>query len=87
MSSFKKRKAEERTFFKKWEETYLFIENMGKPLCLVCQKTVSATKEYNLKRHYDTLYKHKFEKYEECFAEFQRQTGEASQYDVYFVSS
>ena len=37
---------------------------MGKPLCLVCQKTVSVTKEYNLKRHYDTLHKHKFEKYE-----------------------
>ena len=37
---------------------------MGKPLCLVCQKTVSATKEYNLKRYYDTLHKHKFEKYE-----------------------
>ena len=28
MSSCKKRKAEERTFFKKWEETYPFIENM-----------------------------------------------------------
>ena len=64
MSTCKKRKAEERTFFKKWEETYLFIENTGNPLCLVCQKTVSATKEYNLKRHYDTLHKHKFEKYE-----------------------
>ena len=37
---------------------------MGNPLCLVCQKTVSATKEYNLKRHYDTLHKNKFEKYE-----------------------
>ena len=34
MSTCKKRKAEERTFFKKWEETYLFIENMGNPLCL-----------------------------------------------------
>ena len=65
MSSYKKRKTEKRTFFKKWEETYLLIENMEKPLWLVCQKTVSATKEYNLKRHYDTLHKHKFEKYEE----------------------
>ena len=55
MSSCKKRKAEERTFFKKWEETYLFIENMGKPLCLVCQKTVSAAKEYNLKQHYGIM--------------------------------
>ena len=86
MSSCKKRKAEKRTFFKKWEETYLFIENMGKPLCLVCQKTVSATKEYNLKRHYDTLHKQSLknmkERKERMFAESQRQTGEASQYDV-----
>ena len=37
---------------------------MEKPLCLVCQKTVLATKEYNLKRHYNTLHKHNFEKYE-----------------------
>ena len=64
MSSCKKRKTEERTFFKKWKETYLFIENSGKPLCLICQKIVSATKEYNLKRRYDTLHKHNFEKYE-----------------------
>ena len=63
MSSCKKN-AEERTFFKKLEQTCLFIENIGKPLCLVCQKIVSATKEYNLKRHYDTLHKHKFKKYE-----------------------
>ena len=64
MSSCKKRQVEERTFFKKWEETYLFIENNGKPLCFVCQKTVLAAKEYNIKQHYDTLHKHKFEKYE-----------------------
>ena len=38
MSSTKKRKAEERTFLKKWEEDYLFVENNGKPLCLACQK-------------------------------------------------
>ena len=38
----------------------------GKPTTTtaICQKTVSATKEYNLKRHYDTLHKHNFEKYE-----------------------
>ena len=51
---------EERTFFKKWNKNYLFVEN--KPLCLVYPKTVSATKEYTIKRHYDTLHKHKSEK-------------------------
>ena len=44
--------------------TYLFVENNGKPLCFVCQKTVSTAKEYNIKRHYDTLHTPKFGKYE-----------------------
>ena len=57
MSSIKTRKAEERIFLKKWEEDYLFVENNGKPLCLLCQKTVSVAKEYNIKRHYDTTHK------------------------------
>ena len=39
------------------------MENNGKPLCLVCQKTVSVPKEYNIKRHCDTLQTHKYEKY------------------------
>ena len=63
MNSTKKRKAEEKTFLKKWEEDSLFLENNGKPLCLVCQKTISVTKEYNINRHYDTLHKYKYEKY------------------------
>ena len=63
MSSCKKRKAEERTFFKKWEETCPFIENMETTVFSM-PKDSSAAKEYNLKRHYDTLHKHKFEKYE-----------------------
>ena len=63
MGSTKKKKAEERTLLKKWEENYLFVENNGKPLRLVCQKTVSVAKEYNIKRHYDTLHKHKYKRY------------------------
>ena len=56
MSECKKINMEERTFFKKWNKTYIFVEN--KPLCLVCLKTVSAAKECTIKRHYDTLHKH-----------------------------
>ena len=64
MSGSKKRKAEERTILKKWEENYLFVENNGKPLCLVCLKTISVAKEYNIKRHCDTLHKHKYKRTE-----------------------
>ena len=50
---------------------------------LVCQKTVSASKEYNMKRHYGTHHKHKFEKYEgdekknimQCLKNKQKQVG------------
>ena len=65
MSSTKKREAEERTFLKKWVEDYLFVKNNGKSLCLVCPKTASVAKEYNIKRHYNTLYRRKYEKYKE----------------------
>ena len=47
-----------------WEEKYLFVENKGKPQCLVCQQVASVPKEYNLKRHYETRHKNQFEKYE-----------------------
>ena len=32
---------------------YFFVENKGKPLCLICQKTVAIMKEYIIKRHYN----------------------------------
>ena len=63
MSITTERKAEEGIFLKKWKEDYLYLENNGKPLCLVCQKTILFVKEYNKKRHYDTLHIHKYEKY------------------------
>lgn len=37
-----------------------FIENKGKPLCLICRESVSVFKEYNLKRHYDTQHLGKY---------------------------
>ncbi|XP_076817947.1 general transcription factor II-I repeat domain-containing protein 2-like [Clavelina lepadiformis] len=63
MSTCKKRKVEERSFQNKWEEDYLFVENSGKPLSLVCKKTVSSAEEYNIKRHYEAFHKDKFKKY------------------------
>ena len=31
-----------------------FIIHKDKPICLICNETVSVLKEYNLKRHYNT---------------------------------
>ena len=45
-----------------WEEKYLFVENKGKPQCLVCLQVLSVPKEYNLKRHYETRHKNQYER-------------------------
>lgn len=61
MASKKRKIADEkRSFNEAWINLYFFIEYKGKPLCLICQKTISVVKEYNLKRHYDTEHKTKF---------------------------
>ena len=56
-TSTKKRKVEEekRVFKERWTEDYFFVNNSDKkPLCLICNKSVSYAKEYNVKRHYST---------------------------------
>ncbi|XP_050061715.1 general transcription factor II-I repeat domain-containing protein 2-like [Aphis gossypii] len=52
----KKRKYEEenRSFNTYWEEEFLFVERNGKPMCLLCQVTLSQFKASNLKRHHDS---------------------------------
>ena len=32
----------------------------GKPICLVCGADVAVTKEYNLRRHYETRHQDKY---------------------------
>ena len=41
---------------KSWTEDYFFFVNSSdeKPLCLICNKSVSYAKKYNVKRHYAT---------------------------------
>ena len=53
----RKRKIEEemQNFNEKWTSEYFVIENAdSRPLCLICEQTVSVNKEYNIKRHYDS---------------------------------
>ncbi len=54
MASLKKRKISEemRKFQEKWTNDYLFVEVKNKPICLICLESVSAFKEFNIKRHY-----------------------------------
>ena len=42
----------------------LFVEGTSKPQCLACLQIVSVSKEYNLKRHYETRHKSQYEQYE-----------------------
>jgi hypothetical protein len=61
-SEVKKGKLEDkgRVFRKKWENMYFFSVVRDKIVCLISSKAVSAPKEYNLGRHYETLHKDKF---------------------------
>ena len=62
MTSKKRKIVDERRIFNEaWTNLYFFIEVKEKPLCLICQKSISVVKEYNLKRHYDTEHKTKFD--------------------------
>lgn len=52
----KRRKIESecRKFQTRWENDYFFVEVKGKCICLICKESVAVTKEYNLRRHYET---------------------------------
>ena len=50
-----KRKFEDenRQFQKEWEDLYFFINVKDKAICLICRKSISSLKSYNLKRDYE----------------------------------
>jgi hypothetical protein len=59
----KKRKVcdEGRVFKEDWTSEYYITESDGKPVCFICQRTVSVMKEYNIKSHYKNEHKGKFD--------------------------
>lgn len=59
----KKRKVtdEFRVFQEKWSNLYFFVNIKNKPVCLICNESVSVMKEYNLKRHYDAKHASKMD--------------------------
>jgi len=50
-----------RTFNNDWAELFIFVEHRGKLLCLICNKTITLLKKYNVRRHYKTERITKFE--------------------------
>jgi hypothetical protein len=52
---------EDRVFKEDWNSEYFFIESDGKPVCLICQRTVFVMKEYNIKIHYESEHKGKID--------------------------
>jgi hypothetical protein len=45
------------SFNSEWEEQYCFIEYRGKPVCLLCNGSVSVPKKSNVERHFLTNHK------------------------------
>uniref|UniRef100_A0A8C8WP60 SPIN-DOC-like zinc-finger domain-containing protein n=1 Tax=Panthera leo TaxID=9689 RepID=A0A8C8WP60_PANLE len=56
---------EHRMFQEKWERAYFFVEVKNSPVCLICNQTLSVSKEYNLRRHYETNHSKHFDRYTE----------------------
>lgn len=50
-------------FQEKWERAYFFVEVQNIPTCLICKQSVSVSKEYNLRRHYQTNHSRHYDQY------------------------
>ena len=55
--------TDKRKFKKCWEHDYLFTEVDSNAICLVYKQKVAVLKEYNIRRHYETMHSHQFAKY------------------------
>ena len=51
------RRQRNYNFNSEWEDQYCFIENKGKPVCLLCNASVSVPKRSNVERHFLTNHK------------------------------
>lgn len=52
-------------FQEKWERAYFFVEVKNSPMCLICNQTLSVSKEYNLRHHYESNHSKTFDWYTE----------------------
>ncbi|XP_069486327.1 general transcription factor II-I repeat domain-containing protein 2-like [Ambystoma mexicanum] len=61
MSRKRKIDSECRIFKEQWTYDYFSIQYKERAVCLICQNIVSVFKEYNLRRHYETQHKDKYD--------------------------
>ncbi|XP_040564117.1 general transcription factor II-I repeat domain-containing protein 2-like [Lepeophtheirus salmonis] len=54
---------ENRKFNTEWKDKYLLTSVNNKAMCLIYQNSVAQTKEYNIKRHFETNHGEKYGKY------------------------
>ena len=60
--SKRKAESEKREFNEQWENDFLFIAGpTGKPLCIVCESTLSQNRRHDLNRHYKTQHQSEIE--------------------------
>ncbi|XP_008849336.1 general transcription factor II-I repeat domain-containing protein 2 isoform X3 [Nannospalax galili] len=71
LSNVGKRKIDQegRIFQEKWERAYFFVEVQNIPTCLICKQSMSVSKEYNLRRHYQTNHSKHYDQYTEQMRE------------------
>ena len=53
--------SECRVFNPEWTHNYFFVQCKEKAVCLICQEAVAVFKEYNLRRHYESRHKDKYD--------------------------
>lgn len=63
MSKKRKCSEEHRIFQEKWEDLYFVCNSNNKVQCLICCAIIAVRKEYNIRRHYDSLHKEKYHVY------------------------
>ncbi|XP_069476356.1 general transcription factor II-I repeat domain-containing protein 2-like [Ambystoma mexicanum] len=61
MSRKRKIDSECRIFKEQWTSDYFSIQYKERAVCLICQNIVSVFKEYNLRRHYESQHKDKYD--------------------------
>ena len=64
-SASKKQKIadERRVFQEQWEELYFVTAVKDTSHCLICQQKIAVMKEYNMRRHCETMHRNKYDAY------------------------
>ena len=54
---------ERRVFQEQWEKLYFVTAVKDTSHCLICQQKIAVMKEYNMRHHYETMHRNKYDAY------------------------